>query len=487
MDAETTHPAVEETSVHDVPRHRIPAGWEVLLHFLLSLGAAVVNDKLCLLVLGGGAALLVWRHRETPAAVMGIIFAIACEAPLLRRIHDLRHGFVPSSVILIAPFCAYPLLGVLLVKRLPSFRKGMFVPMILTSFGIIWAYGVGLPRSGVFPASIQLLQYASCMIVYAYIVVNFDRFRMKSFHTWILAVGGLEAAYGIFQWVSPPAWDVAWFKATGVGSAAGVAVPFMLRSFGTLNGVSHFASFLFFVLVVAVEARGFLFVAPLVAGALGTTLVRTLWGGVAFGWAVNLLVAGPRLKFRLLGAMGGTILIMGLAALPFSSRLESLTKRMNSMGSMGHDNSLNERKQLLNAAIQSGAMNDPVGVGLGGTGAAARMAKSGLSGIDNGFIQMLWLFGWVGSALYFSGFLWAVVRSFGKGLLNEPGRIPFLGVVAALFVSSVIESSFEDFKGVMLWMSLGIMNAPRLAVFLPVGDDDSTVDMPVVNLERQEA
>lgn len=439
----------------------IPAWGELLIVIVLSLMVSMVNDKLCLIILGSSSMWLVLRHRKSPATVVGIIFAIACAAPLLRRVHDLRFGFVKSSGILIAPFCAYPVLGVLLLRNLPSLGMGVFVPVVLTSTGIIWAYCVGLINAGIFPASIQLLQYASCMVIYFYVVVHSDEFRMETFHKWILWIGALEAAYGLFQWASPPAWDVAWFNATDMGNAAGMPLPFMMRTFGTLNSVSHFSSFLFFVLVVAVEARGFLWAGPIVVGGLASTLVRTLWGGTAIGWLVTLLVAEAKVKIRVALSVGGTLLIMGVFAIPFSDRLVNLSKRFDSLTSIKKDGSFNDRSALMVAAITGGVLDDPIGIGLGGSGAAARVSSQGLAGIDNGFIQMFLLFGWIGTFLYLSGLFWGVARSFSTGLVFEPGRVAFLGVVVALFAASAMESSFEDLKGVMLWLSIGILNAPR--------------------------
>jgi hypothetical protein len=451
-----------EEAVRPKPaRPSIPVGVEVLLVFVAGLGASFVHSVACLAVLALGSLLLVHRHKDHPATVVGILFSIACMTPLLRRIHDFRHAYVPSSPVLIAPFAPYPLLGLMILKKLPRLRQGVFIPMLLASGGIGWAYCVGILNAGVVPASIQCLQFASCMILYAYVCVNFERLDLKTLGKWILVLGALEAGYGIWQWVAPTPWDVAWFKATGFEKAAGAAVPFSIRTFGTLNATSHFSSFMFFVLVGFAESPGFLFAAPVVMAGLGTTLVRTLWVGTLAGWAVTLLVAPFRSKMKVSFSLAVLVGITLAAALPFADRLESLSKRLDTMKDMQKDGSMSDRKKLFSAALEGGALESVDGVGMGGTGAAARVTNSGLAGIDNGYIQLVWLFGWVGSILYVAGIVWGIGRSFATSTVFEPGRAPFLGVVASLFIVNVVESSFEDFKGIMFWLSLAILNAPK--------------------------
>ena len=128
---------------------------------------------------------------------------------------------------------------------------------------------------------------------------------------------------------------------------------------------------------------------------------------------------------------------------------------------------VNDRASLVDAALSGGALDNPMGVGLGGAGAAARNSGQGLAGIDNGFLQTVWMFGWFGAFLYLGGFLMAVIN----GLINvrwlNQMEIQFLAVSIALFASNLFESSFEDIKGVMVWSSLAIVNIGTLRKWLP--------------------
>jgi hypothetical protein len=438
----------------------LPAGWGVFLVFALSLGASILNDKLCLAVLGGSTCYLVLRHRDSPASVLGIIFATSCESPFLRRIHDLYHGYTPGSSILIASYCAYPVLGVLLLRELPKLRKPQFIPLVLAAIGVLWAYGVGVLSGGIYPASIQLLQYCAGPLVFAYVLVRSERLDVKAFCRWLLVLAAIEAVYGIAQWIYPPPWDVVWFNGVGMQSAGGRPLPFMMRTFGTLNIVSPYSYFLAFILTVTLETQGFLFVSPLMFGALATTMARSAWGTLVVGWGIALVLARAKDKARMLVAIGGTLGLVAVLALPFAGQMSSLTRRLDSVGNLKGDNSFRNRSELMAAAIEGGALEDPVGVGLGSSGAAARATENGVSGIDNGFLQTVWLFGWTGGLFYLGGFFAGLARGLLRGRLQSRTGVLFAGAIVALFSANLFESSFDDLKGVMLWVGLGIINIP---------------------------
>jgi hypothetical protein len=95
---------------------------------------------------------------------------------------------------------------------------------------------------------------------------------------------------------------------------------------------------------------------------------------------------------------------------------------------------------------------------MGSSGAAARETGQGMGGIDNGFLQTIWMYGWTGSLFYLGGFFWGMVRGIWRSRELTTLELPFVGAVLGLFIANLFESSFEDMKGVMLWASLGIIN-----------------------------
>ena len=98
-------------------------------------------------------------------------------------------------------------------------------------------------------------------------------------------------------------------------------------------------------------------------------------------------------------------------------------------------------------------------MGLGSSGAAARASGRGLAGIDNGFLQTAWLFGWVGAGFYLGGFFWGLLGGLSRTRFQTSTGVLFTGAIVALFSANLFESSFDDMKGVMLWVGLGIINS----------------------------
>jgi hypothetical protein len=459
-------------------RFLLPVGWEVLLSFLVSLGAALVNDKLCLAVVASATCWLVWRHRGTPSSALGIVFSTNCEAPLLRRVHDLHHGFTPGSPILVASYIAFPVLALIVSRDLPRLRKAEFVPVILAAIGLLWAYGVGLFGMGLVPATIQMLQYSAGPIALAYVVANSGKFDLKMFCRWLAVLGLIEGLYGLYQWVQPPPWDLVWFHGVKEELAGGQPLPFQMRTWGTLNIVSPYSYFLAFILTVVLETPKFFLVTPILVAALATTQARSAWGTVLIGWFLALFLSRLRDKGKIFGPIAVTVVIVAVLAIPFANRLDGLYKRLQTVQNIQGDDSFQGRSELFSAALEGGVFNNPFGVGMGASGSAARLTGSGMSGIDNGFLQTAYIFGWVGTFFFLGGFFWGLGRGITGILRMSSQEVLFLAALLALFSANLFESSFDDMKGVLLWVSIGIISTSALRRRTAVAVEDEPVAQP---------
>ncbi|HNY32485.1 MAG TPA: O-antigen ligase family protein [Fibrobacteria bacterium] len=456
MSEEVSQETAPQQETKGASSRRLPVGVEVLLVFLVGLGAAFVKDVLVLAVLGGGSMFLVYRHRERPADVVGIVFSMHCMTPFLRRIYDLNHGYHPGSMILISSYCAYPVLGLTLVRSLHKFKRLEFLPLVLGAFGVAWAYTVGVLKSGIVPASIQLLQYSSGPFVFGYLTLNAAKLEVPRVLRWLLALGIIEAIYGIYQWISPPPWDVAWFMGVGAIVAGGIPEPFKMRTFGTLNIVSPYSYFLAYCLVLTVEFSWVVPATVLMVAALATTQARSAWGTVLVGWTASLIMVRLKEKSALFSGIAASVLLLITLALPFADRLEAFASRINSIRNIQGDSSFQARTKLMEVFFESGVLDPPEGTGMGATGAAAQASAKAVPGLDNGFLQTIWIYGWIGSSFYLGGFfvaLFAAVRKIGQ---MDRIHAKFAGVSLALFVANIFESSFDDMKGAMLWAAVGI-------------------------------
>jgi len=216
--------------------------------------------------------------------------------------------------------------------------------------------------------------------------------------------------------------------------------------------------------------------------ALATTQARSAWGTLVVGWAFALLFAKFRDKGKVLLGIAATLAIVGILALPFASRLEGLSKRFQTVDNLQGDNSFQDRTELLAVAVQGGVFDNPVGVGMGASGSAARLTGAGISGIDNGFLQTAYIFGWVGSFFFIGGFFWGLGRS-----LSVVGRmtrleVQFLAAMLGLFGANIFESSFDDMKGVLLWASLGIVSTNALRRTAGKANDEMPASEPSVEV-----
>lgn len=440
----------------------------LVLLFVSGLATARIHSILGLAVLGGGAILLALLHRKDPANVVGILFAVATMVPLMRRIHDLYHGFTPGSPILMASYLAYPAVAFICIPRLHLLRGSAFIPVVFALAGLILSYCVGVLSFGLVQSSIQLLQYIAGPIVFCFVLMNGESLDTTKLARWFLGLGFVAACYGLYQWASPPPWDVAWFIGADMHTAGGKPLPFMMRTFGTLNSGSPYSYFMFYCAVVSASLPMYAWFAAPMYAALATTLGRAAWGATALGIAIGIVFGKGAGRTRLLVSILATTAALGLLAIPFPDRVSAFAERFNTVKDLKQDNSFKDRNALLKAAFDAGAFNSPLGAGLGGAGAAARLGGSGIEGIDNGFLQTLWLFGWWGSLLYLGGFIVILVRGYANMSLLDHKDVMFLASATSLFAANLFESAFDDIKGVMVWVSLSVVsvairrgNAPR--------------------------
>lgn len=447
--------------------------------FVFSLGASAVDERLTLLVLGGGFALLSWVHRSRPHHVLGFLFAAFCMAPLLRRIHDFLNGWTESNPILVAPYLILPMLMPGILQRLPWFRTPVLaasMPVVLT---LAYGFSLGAILNGFAGAVIALLEWGVGPLLFVYLVQRREDLDASVLRNWVFGLALFESVYALVQFVQITPWDAHWLMSSKMYTSMGFPIPFQMRTFGTLNSAGPFAAFLTFYLLVGIGSRSFYVGGPLAVAALGTTMVRAGWVVVALGWFLALLLA-PRGKrsgiaLPIVAAVG--LLVVGAA--PFASRFESVLLRLQTFGSMESDNSFQDRTALLEVA-KAAVFGNPAGAGLGSEGRAARYNKAGIAGIDNGFIALVWVMGWGGGFAYLLGVGLCFLRGVGNlGVMPVP--IYSMGITAlALFFFNLFGTAFSGLICMMFWSSLGFFagwEPPRARGHAGGVADESTVGM----------
>ena len=174
--------------------------------------------------------------------------------------------------------------------------------------------------------------------------------------------------------------------------------------------------------------------------------------------AALLLMAGwlrGRMRARLLGVLLLGILVVG-PALAVPEVADRINRRFASFENLEEDKSLNARLGLYRKATLL-ALTNPVGVGIGSTGTARKIAEGNAQAWDSGLLLLTYQMGWPGLLLFLSSlallalFLWRVPR-------RTPD--PFVAICAAIAFAvlalMVFKSALTGASGAVFWCFAGL-------------------------------
>lgn len=438
-------------------------GLEVALMVLAGMAATQVHRLGALGVLAVLGPALVWRHRRDPATIAGIVITLFCVSPFLRRLADFRFGFTPSSQVLASPYAAVGMVGFLVLRGAPLMRREHLIPTMVSLSAIAYAYCMGVLNAGIVPASIGLLQFSAGPLLLLVLNLRRERFSLSRLQGWIGSVAFLTAAYGLYQYAVFPPWEELWLVGTNLAGAGGQPVPFGIRTWSTLNSMAPFSYFMAFTLVALSRTKWFVLLGPVCILALISTMGRSAWGTAALGWLLALLLLRNFDRSRLLVMLTAVVgLVLATAVFLPSQALERAVNRIETLGNLEGDQSYNSRVMIAQSAGNLQGIQKPGGMGLGSTGAAARVGESGgMAHLDNGFVALAFTFGWFGSFLYFGGFFGSLAYALFRLRQMPSGAVLFLCAATALFAANVFENTMSDFRGVLLWVAVGSAIAVR--------------------------
>lgn len=410
------------------------------------------------------ALLLYLRY---PLLYVGFVWWLWFLTPVVRRLIDLRSGWVEPSPVLLAPFLATALTGITFLKYLPNAYRQGGLPFILSAAGVIYAALIGLingkygidasmlyvmnsdslenPPSNVI---LRLLDWLTPILFSFHLFINWQRYpeyrqNTQRVYRWATFIMG---AYGVVQYVIAPEWDRFWLANVAGGSFVfGHPEPFGMRVFSTMNSAAPLAQAMVAGVILVLADQG---IVRLFGGGFGflsllLTLVRAAWGGWALGFAIFSSSLKPKLQMRLII----TVLIVGICAFPLT-QLEpfstSLNARLESISNVKEDYSYQARTASYERAL-SVAPLQPLGNGLG------------LPGLDSAFIDVLVQMGWLGGIPFFGGLILCLLK------LPQCLKVksdPFLTATCAISFASfgmlVFNNVFAGIQGVLFWSFIGI-------------------------------
>ena len=400
---------------------------------------------------------LVAYYRK-PGRYLMLVYGLVFFSPFVRRVVDLQNGYNPTNVVLLAPVFVALLSSLTLVYRARELRGAMLLPFTFTLAAVGYAYSVGLLKNGLVPATYAMLTWVAPICFAAHLNLNWRTFpalrdAFLTFLQWTLPV---IAAYGIYQLVRPPAWDVYWMTAASVASV-GMPVPFGFRVFGPLNMPGPYAVALLvgMLFLLGTSRRGTFLSLLLGLIALMLTRTRSAWVALVVGLMIVQFMGPIRRMMRNWFIM----LFMVLLAIPLLSLdvfRETISSRLASFASISEDESFNARKQLSYMATQA-IYAHAEGEGMGATGGGAKLLQvQRQASIDNGFLEVFYVLGWPGGALLGIGLAGNLLtllrfRDARQDAFANSARACFWSMLSMLLIGDIFSGSV----GVFFWGAYG--------------------------------
>lgn len=379
--------------------------------------------------------------------------------PFVRRMLDHRHGWNPTNIVLVAPPLVALFSVVVILRHTRELRGILFAPYLLVLAALAYGYAVGVISAGTIPATYALITWLAPVLFGIHLAVSWRRYPELAGslrRTFSIALP-LLAAYGVYQFVRLPSWDAEWMRNANLRSI-GSPLPFLVRIFGTLNTPGPYAAFLVAGLLMLLLGKGRLryISAALALVALLLTRTRAAWAAFMIGLVVQYL-SQPimRLPKRTVTLVVVSLLALPVVAIPRFRNM--IVPRLATLTTLREDNSFIKRVQF-STATANGIVDAAAGSGLGTTGGAIKLrGMQGMRSLDNGFLEVFYIYGWPGGALLFLGIGGLLLQAF---RFVEARRDPFANSVRATAVALIsilpIGDVFTGPTGTLLWSMVGL-------------------------------
>jgi len=416
-----------------------------------------------------------------PRAYLGYSLGMWFFNPMLRRMVDMHLGYTDVNVMSLAPLLVSGIAIVAVLRYLPALIRRSRAPFFLMGAALLYGLGLGLFTIGVQAAMYTFATWVIPLLFGMSIVLRWREYPelrddVLLVMPWMVLATGL---YGVFQWIHPFSWDVAWMLASRM-SSIGLPLPYQVRVFSTLNAPGPFGACIGagLLALLARRSRLALLAGPVGAVAFLLSLNRTAWiacvlAAIAYACSlrgrarVRLAIAGGTLVL----AVAGLLIIVPLA--PEGKATDTITMRFNTLTDLSNDRSLNAREANFPFFVDA-IIRKPLGHGLGSTGTGTALGsqarEEGVHDFDNGILETFYSLGWFAGTCWWLG----VLLLFARNILpaSPPGdQFASAARAVALFCIAAAPSTnpFVTVSGTLLWLFLGLSSASRDYVTAPFG------------------
>ncbi len=370
----------------------------------------------------------------------------------VRRLVDWRTGYTDPSPILLAPHLVMGFTFITLWKQLPSSYRQGSLPFVWAVVAVLYGFCMALINRSVPVAVISLLDWLIPIAYGFYLFVNWRdypnyRQNLQNVFVWGALIMG---AYGVYQYLVAPAWDMAWLNDSKMVTANGYhdkaeAGPMAIRVFSTMHSVEPFGSVITGAALILLSTKGLIqFPASALSYlALLLTLMRSAW----IGWFAGLLTLFSSVKAQFQMRLIVIFLAIIMCMLPVATMdqfSDNIGNRLQTLSDVQEDGSAAGRQDAFKESIGS---------------ALASFTGEGISreSYDSTLLVLLFYLGWMGTVPYLGGMVLIIVKLFGS---KESYRDPFLATSRAIVVSALARILVNNIafgvSSVLLWGFLGI-------------------------------
>jgi len=405
--------------------------------------------------------------RLSPGAYIGFTMWLWFLSPLVRRLADYSAGWYDPSPILLAPYLVTGLSALPLIGRItapsPStspLRDRFPLHFVLAAAGVSYGLLVGLVLNPVSGVIMELLNWIVPLIFGWYIALYvdcrsiFQRAVGTTFHWGLLVMG----VYGIYQFIVCPPWDAAWLTNVGADSM-GIPEPYGLRVFSTMHSPAIFALTLAIGIGLWLSNPRFwtLFGAALALVAVLLSQVRVAWLVLAFTIVLMVPSLGAKLLTRVV-AFTGLLAILAAALLTVEPMRTVVSDRVATLSSLSKDESAQSRMEAHEYIFEQ-VLHQPSGYGLG---APDNTLGKFVMLRDSVVTSTLMQLGFVGSALYVAGLLFAVKMlwlAYRRRNSQFGAAASSTGIALIMFI--YLSSSTIGPVGAFFWMLVGLSTSTK--------------------------